>query len=188
VPKPIEISDLERTLKRVLPASVIVYKNEPRKKNRKENVENKELKATTEIGDIKEDNERIENKEINAKKASFLDVLKEMGVDTDYGLDYCGQDEDFYKELLDDYADNRDGKLAEIKGYFDAHDLKNYEVRVHGIKSTSKLIGALSLSDEAKALEDAAKTEDEGYISEHHPAFIIKYEALMNAISEGGAE
>ncbi len=104
-----------------------------------------------------------------------------------YVLDYFGGDTVFYEELLGDYADKKDSKLEEIKGYFDAMDLKNYEIRVHGVKSTSKLIGAFELSNMAKALEDAAKGGNEAFIKEKHPEFMRGYETLMNIISEGGA-
>lgn len=158
VPKPIEISDLERVLRRLLPKFVVAYSKE---------------------------RETIIKKE--AEEKDYITKLKEAGVDTAYGLDYCGGDTEFYEELLSDYADRKDSKLEEIKGYFDAMDFKNYEIRVHGVKSTSKLIGAFELSDLAKALEDAAKGGNEAFIKETHPEFMRKYETLMNIISEGGA-
>ena len=83
--------------------------------------------------------------------------------------------------------ENKETKLAELRQYFDTKDIKNYEIRVHAIKSTSKIIGAMVLSDEAKFLEGAAKGGDEAVIAEKHPDFIQKYETLMNVISEGGA-
>ncbi len=158
VPKPIEISDLERVLRRLLPKFVVAYSKE------KETIIKKE-----------------------AEEKDYITKLKEAGVDTAYGLDYCGGDTEFYEELLGDYADKKDSKLEEIKGYFDAMDLKNYEIRVHGVKSTSKLIGAFELSNMAKALEDAAKGGNEAFIKEKHPEFMRGYETLMNIISEGGA-
>ena len=93
-------------------------------------------------------------------------------------------DKEFYEELLLDYADKRDSKLDEIEGYYSKKDYKNYEIRVHGIKSTSKLIGAFDLSEKAKFLEDAAKNGDEKTIEENHSVLIIQYKKLMDTISK----
>ncbi len=185
VPKPIEISELERTLRRVLPNYLIVHKGNHKKTNKVDDTE--EVKVQAEKGDSKEVTKEVVEEAVSEKKDIFAQ-LQELGVDTAYGIDYCAGDEDFYKELLTDYADNKESKISELKQYFDTKDLKNYEIRVHAIKSTSKIIGALELSDEAKALEFAAKGGDEGLINEKHPDFMQKYENLMKVISEGGAQ
>ena len=185
VPKPIEISELERTLRRVLPNYMVVHKGNHSKSDKSDTTDNI---VEVKVHEEKEDSSKVSSEGAVTEKQDIFAQLQELGVDTGYGMDYCGGDEDFYKELLADYADNKDDKLTELKQYFDSKDLKNYEIRVHAIKSTSKLIGAMALSDEAKALEDAAKGGDESLINEKHPDFIQKYENLMKVISEGGAQ
>ena len=44
------------------------------------------------------------------------------------------------------------------------------------------MIGAISLSDQAKELEDAAKREQEAYIAEHHADMIRHYENVSEGI------
>ena len=61
-------------------------------------------------------------------------------------------------------------------------DLKNYAVIVHALKSTSRLIGANALSAKAKALEDAAKENDEKFISENHQEVMDEYKELSGMI------
>ncbi len=184
VPKPIEISELERVLRRVLPGALVIHKGK----------HGKPVKFAKPEEVVKVQEEKIEKEEtkesaaqVTPEKKNIFAQLQDLGVDTGYGIDYCGGDEDFYKELLTDYADNKETKLTELRQYFDTKDIKNYEIRVHAIKSTSKIIGAMALSDEAKFLEGAAKGGDEAAIAEKHPDFIQKYETLMNVISEGGA-
>ena len=126
-----------------------------------------------------------EIKPVESKKSQNpFEELQDLGVDTEYGLDYCGGDKAFYEELLLDYADKRDSKLEEIEGYYTAKDYKNYEIRVHGIKSTSKLIGAFDLSEKAKFLEDAAKNGDEKAIEDNHSILVIQYRKLMETIAK----
>ena len=86
--------------------------------------------------------------------------------------------------MLLDYADKRDSKLQEIEGYYENKDYKNYEIRVHSIKSTSKLLGAFDLSEKAKFLEEAAKNQDESAIEDNHSILVIQYTKLMDTISE----
>ena len=183
VPKPIEMDELERVLKRVLQKYMVVYSGPvddvseaPKEKEVKE-----EAAAPALVVEEKEQQPAIAEPD---KEKNPFEELKDIGVDTDYGLDYCGGDKEFYEELLLDYADKRDSKLQEIEGYFENKDYKNYEIRVHGIKSTSKLIGAFDLSEKAKFLEEAAKNMDESAIQENHSILIIQYTKLMDTISE----
>ena len=164
IPKPIEVTELERVLKKVLPNNFISY-SEKNSIISKDTVSEKKTLDST-----KED------------KTDIIEVLKGLDVDTEYGLDYCSGDKDFYLELLADYADKSDSKLKEIQDYFNNKDYKNYEIRVHGVKSTSKLVGAMSLSEKAKQLEDAAKEKNEAFITDNHDIFIKDYEALMKTI------
>ncbi len=192
VPKPIQIAELERVLKRVLPKSAIVYTNEPinrRKKAVKEEPKTAEVKVTPETAEPVPETtaptqEVAEPAPAQPAENDPYTALQNLGVDTDYGLDYCGGDKEFYEELLADYVDKKENKIAEIEDYYSNRDWKNYEIRVHGIKSTSALIGAADVSAQAKALEMAAKEGNVDFILENHQGLKDAYEKLLNTISE----
>ena len=112
--------------------------------------------------------------------SSFLDELKEF-LDVDTGMTYCCNSEDFYKEMLTTYVDNN--KVAELEDCFKAEDLENYRIQVHALKSTSMSIGAVTLSEAAKALEMAAKEERVGYIEEHHDEVVKDYKSLLGKLA-----
>jgi HPt (histidine-containing phosphotransfer) domain-containing protein len=61
-------------------------------------------------------------------------------------------------------------------------DVKSFEILVHGIKSSSKMIGAMNVSEQAKALENKAEAGDlpdeAGYAS-----FLQDYLNLADAVS-----
>ena len=59
---------------------------------------------------------------------------------------------------------------------------KDYEIKVHSLKSTSLNIGAEELSEQAKGLEFAAKDEDESYIEEHHARVMEQYGKLLEEL------
>lgn len=166
VPKPIEINDLERVLKRVLPETAAVYSKEPLKKKR-----------------LKEKKPEVKTEENPEENPDAFAELKKCGLDTAQGLDYCG-DEDFYKELLLDYADDSDSKVKTIEKYFEEKNWEDYMVRVHGVKSTSKMVGLNDLSSDAEALEFAVQAEDYGYIEKNHASFIESYAKILNLIRD----
>ena len=46
------------------------------------------------------------------------------------------------------------------------------------------MIGAMDLSEVARALEEAAKQEDSAYIDEHHEEMMTKYDRVLKAIGD----
>ncbi|MCR5282501.1 MAG: response regulator [Lachnospiraceae bacterium] len=167
IPKPIEITEFERVMKRVLPKALIT-------------VVPKEVQSLVA--------EPVQ-KEKPRQGRSKYDPVKEQGTDVEAGLRYCKNDEEFYDQLLAEYAKNDTKKTDELNRYLDNENWQDYSIRVHAVKSTSKMIGAMELSEMAKRLEDASKKADADRVRAEHPAFIKRYAALLSAISTvvGGA-
>ena len=167
LPKPIELMELERVLKHVLPRSAVVYESSAAPKKPAE-----EKKAPP----------------VPAEPKDLIELLAENGVDTAEGLNYCQNELDFYKEILAEFAKNSAEKLAELKGFLKEGDLANYAIRVHSVKSTAKTIGADEVSEEARQLELAAKAGDGTFVAENHAEFAKKYGSLMSLINGGGTD
>lgn len=108
-------------------------------------------------------------------KAALSDYL-----DTASGLSYCMNDEGFYGEMLDEYV--KSDKSAELVEFFEKGDFENYRIAVHALKSTSLTIGALKVSEVAKALEMACKDGDLDYVKENHQRFIEDYTELLSVL------
>ena len=106
----------------------------------------------------------------------------EIGLNVTEGIMYSGGEEEFYLEIVTDYANSVEEKCESLQSFKDKKDWENYRILVHSIKSTSKTIGADEVSAKAKQLEDASKTEDVGYIEENHDSFIKEYKDLSNRI------
>ncbi|MCR4585130.1 MAG: response regulator [Lachnospiraceae bacterium] len=172
--KPIEVEKLEEKLVKYLPPEMISW-TKTEKEEKDEDI--MEFSPDDDIMEFKPagEDDRMDNKEILTK-------LKAAGFDTDAALIFCAGDEDFYTEILGDYADDSAGKTAELDGYLEKEDLKEYKVLVHSLKSSSKTIGATELSEEAKALEDASGKEDLTFVSEHHKAFTDRYKKAAEVI------
>ena len=157
VPKPIERAVLERVLRRVLPKSYIQYGAEP----------------------VAEDSQPVE------EEVPFnpFDVLAEVGINAQLGLDYCCGDENFYLEMLRMFHGQSDAKKKEISSLYEAENWPDYAVKVHALKSTSLTIGAEELSEFAKALERAGKKEDIAYIRENHMRLLEMYDDVCRSIA-----
>ena len=89
-------------------------------------------------------------------------LAKVSGLNTKEGVEHCG-DVDDYLAALKVYANSVTSGADEIEAYYNAEDWKNYTTKVHALKSSSRVIGALELSERAKRLEDAGNA---GYIDE----------------------
>lgn len=108
-----------------------------------------------------------------------------MTIDTAHGMEYSMNDKDMYKDMVQMFVDQRDQNTAEIKGAFDAKDWDNYRIKVHGLKSNSRLVGAMDLGALAEKCERAARDKDEATILSETPNLFKLYEesiAALNAI------
>ncbi|MBR6273933.1 MAG: response regulator [Lachnospiraceae bacterium] len=121
-----------------------------------------------------------------AEKPKGLDYFRSLGLDVDEGVSYAAGDEDFYLEMLKEYARSADGKCDELEGYYNNEDWKNYKIQIHAIKSTSKTIGAEKLSDAAKALESASGNSDLDFMKKHHHEFLAEFKKLSGQILDYG--
>lgn len=115
------------------------------------------------------------------KKVGLIEQLGGL-LDTATGLGYCCNSEDFYREMLLAYLDSQ--KVEQIKESYQKEDWENYRILVHALKSTSLSIGAVDVSEQAKALEMAAKENDLDFIREHHSGMLADYQSLLSGLSE----
>ena len=107
------------------------------------------------------------------------EALQALGIDAEEGLAYCADDPEFYEEMLAEYASEAEAGLSELERFFETRSWDRYGIRAHTAKSTSRMIGAQALSEEARALEMAAKEGDEAAVLARHEAFMSAYRGLM---------
>ena len=87
-------------------------------------------------------------------------------IDEKLGLSYCMDSLDLYKEMIGSFLET--GHMEKLKKLFAAEDWKNYQIAVHGLKSSSLALGAGKLSELAKACELSLKNgEGPEFVKEH---------------------
>ena len=186
--KPIEVEKLEEKLEKYLPDEIVSWRD-------KDSANTEETKNTLDSADEMEgvhtsDDEIMEFAPIefapsDSETQSVTGTVEQMrmlGIAVDDGLCYCGGDEAFYVDMLKDYATAYEEKRADLEKSYQEKNWLNYQTSVHALKSTSKTIGAMKLSEHARCLEEAAGQSDIAYIEGHHPALIREYEELINDI------
>ncbi|MBR2186701.1 MAG: response regulator, partial [Lachnospiraceae bacterium] len=111
-------------------------------------------------------------------------LLKLKDIDTEEGMINCGTEE-YYLIALGLFYDNIRENYDSIKGYFEEGNRKDYNIKVHSLKSSARLIGAKELSELARTLEEASNEDsfDEGYIKEKTPVLLSMYESFLEKLS-----
>ena len=110
---------------------------------------------------------------------SLLEKLDGL-LDTAMGMEYCCGSEEFYQDMLSTYIESQ--KSDSITEVYEKEDWENYRILVHALKSTSLSIGAVRLSEQAKALEEAAKEKNIEYIRDCHESMMISYRNLLDGL------
>lgn len=77
-------------------------------------------------------------------------------INVDDGIRAAGS-EKVYNVAISEFYITLDQTINEIKTLFDSKDIEMYVIKVHALKSTARLIGAMELSEMAKELEFAGK-------------------------------
>ena len=62
-------------------------------------------------------------------------------------------------------------------------DIRNYTIKVHALKSSSKLVGAMELSELAEALENAGNDNDSKYIDDNTKELLSLYRRFKSLLS-----
>lgn len=109
-------------------------------------------------------------------------ALEAAGVDVKEGLQYCRNNEKIFLKIIQKYAAEAETKITELRGYYENKDYQNYEIQVHGLKSSSKTMGVMEVSELAKEQEFAAKEGNYAKIDEDHETLFSLYDEMSKKI------
>ncbi len=98
-------------------------------------------------------------------------------IDVGAGLNHCGSSET-YLTTLKTYLGTAAQNAADIENYWAAGDVRNTTVKVHALKSSSRVIGALELGEFAARLEKAGDEGDTVTLGRELPELIAQYREL----------
>jgi DegV family protein with EDD domain len=105
------------------------------------------------------------------------------GIDGDAAISNSGS-EDAFRAVLKIFYDSIEQKASELNGFFSEGDWQNYIIKIHALKSSAKLIGAMDLSEKALKLEMAGKEGNTGYIIDNHLQCMEEFTGFKDLLSE----
>lgn len=106
------------------------------------------------------------------------DELKIADLDINYALSLVGS-MDIYWTIFNKYYSAIESKSAYIKECEQKEDIQNYTIEVHALKSSSKQIGAMELSNMAAELEKAGNDNNLEMIHEKTGEMLNKYYSYL---------
>ncbi|WP_170832796.1 ATP-binding protein [Butyrivibrio sp. INlla16] len=131
---------------------------------------------------LPEDKVTIASENGDADEKELPDFLYGIkGLDADAGMDYCGDAED-YIMALETFLGSAEKKAEEIENFWAERDIKNTTVKVHGLKSSFRAIGALKLSEFAAELEKAGNDGDTDRLDKDLSELISGYRELVKEL------
>ncbi len=139
---------------------------------------------------LEEDSEDNPVLNIQNTSSDFSDFIKQINniksIDAESALKNCSGPELLYKSIRQ-FNLSIDERSQELQKFFEAEDWKNYEIKVHALKSTSRLIGALELSKIAEYLEECAEKNEIPEIKENHKKLIdlyLEFKTILKPLTE----
>ena len=156
--KPIDIVAVEHAIMKHLPESIMFKPTAD--------------DAVEEDTSLNEDLSWLEN----AKGISVEDGIKNSGGASQY---------EFALNMFYDTIDDNSNLIE--KAYLDG-DLKLATVKVHALKSSARIIGALQLSADCQALEDAGNNKDMEYIEAHKDKVLADYREYKEILGRLGED
>lgn len=130
--------------------------------------------------DMEEEEEAVKEALVQKPTKEWYQMI--LGLDAQVGIKNSGSLDSFLS-VLKIYYDSFDMKYKELQDYYEACDWKNYTIKIHALKSSSRLVGVLDFGNAAEELEMAGKKGDVSFIETHHGPAMEKYKGIINGLS-----
>ncbi len=132
---------------------------------------------------VTEENAAKHPEDLEAPKESIIDKIRDgvPEIDIQKGLE-CSGNEELYTKVLSEFYETGESRADKIELLFEQQDIKNYTIEVHALKSTSRIIGDLTLSKLAEDMEMAGKAENVEEIEAHTKELLTMYRELTEKL------
>ncbi len=167
--KPIDTLKLEEMLVAFIPKEKISYVREV--EDTKDKKGGEEMKKEDDIKSADE-NVSLSPLYMPHKGINLVGAIEGMG------------GEEAFKPILDIFYETIDENADEIQEMYDNEDWEDYTILVHALKSSSRIVGALDLGEEAFAMEMAGKENNLDYIHENHEKLMKNYREFKEILSD----
>lgn len=133
------------------------------------------IKKSEELQEVVQKEQEIQEEVVEPVQ----EIEDETLLDIETGLQYSMDSDEMYREFLQMFCDMKEEKITNIQEYYEKEDWENYTIVVHSLKSTSRSVGCILLSEKAKELELAGHQNQIDVIKEGHEAMMEVYEKTV---------
>lgn len=187
IAKPIELSVLERILRRYIPSQMqIVVEDEAEASSGQAQAPTPDASNNGAGAPQKPAGKNTAPSEtaLSARDDSTSGRLRltKAGINLEHAYAYCG-DEEGFREIVAIFHAEGERRRENLAHYYAEQDWKNYVICVHALKGNAKGIGADDLSAAAKELEFAGKENRIDYILQNHETMMEQHDALLDALT-----
>ncbi|MBQ7166955.1 MAG: response regulator [Treponema sp.] len=105
-------------------------------------------------------------------------------LDSAHGLTFSGGDKEMYRQLFKNWADAYMENGYTLQRSAKEGDLNAHRIAAHSLKSSSRMVGAMTLGDLSEKAEHAARDGDLEYVREHVPELLEAYGKAVEAASD----
>ena len=148
------------------------------------------LKTGNLIDENVQNDEKVDNngdKDVIDAELELDQIKKYRGIDVEVALNNCGSIE-VLKNVINQFRDSIDDKSNEIEEYEQNGDIENYTILVHALKSSSRLLGAIELSEKARMLEEAGDDNKIDEIKKGTPELLMLYRSYKDNLKDESVE
>lgn len=110
-----------------------------------------------------------------------LSWLDDNGISTKEGIAYTGGNEKYISAIQRYFKGYESNKKA-IEDLLASGDIEGYAIKVHSLKSNSKMIGAIKLGEAFEELELAAKSNNTDVVNEKTQSALDAYKNIIEII------
>lgn len=111
-----------------------------------------------------------------------VNLLINNGVNVEKSLELFG-DIETYNITLVDFINSADKKLEQIKEYKEKHDMKNYAILVHSLKSDAKYFGFEKLAEIAYQHELKSKDNNYLFVFENYDTLMKEADRIIQLVN-----
>ena len=128
-------------------------------------------------------NEQVQEKEEASGANEIIEAISKIPeIDYKKGISLCGSEEG-YITAVGIFYNSIDVKSDEIENYYNNEDYKNYTIKVHALKSSANIVGALALWSDAKDLEEAGNNNNLEKIKNDTAKLLSDYRSFKDKLS-----
>lgn len=127
--------------------------------------------------------EEPEETETESLQAQQPELPQIEGIDMTTCMEYCGTKE-LLEEMILRFYKGINKESGELESFLEAEDLENFRIKVHSLKSSAKLVGALELSSKAAELEKDSAQKDLTAVKEKTPSLLTLYRSYLEKLSD----